>query len=131
MELLWLKIILLVVMGLVALVCGLIPIKLYDFLKKKAKWEQHSSLVISLLSCFAGGVIVGVCLLDMLPEARENSKSLNDYKFWKAFPFLELFIGIGFFVVYFLEEVIDRIFIHDKEIERERRMTLNFIPCDL
>ena len=70
MNIVVLKIILLVVMAVVAFSAGMVPMKLYDYLKRRSKAGNHSSLVVSLLSCFAGGVILGVCLLDMLPDAQ-------------------------------------------------------------
>lgn len=66
MELFVLKILLIISMVVISLTCGLIPIKLYNYLKMKT---TMSNFIISLLSCFAGGVILGVCLLDMFPEA--------------------------------------------------------------
>ncbi|KAE9552870.1 hypothetical protein FO519_003935 [Halicephalobus sp. NKZ332] len=128
MGIVFLKVILLIVMAIVAFLAGTVPIKLYEFLKKRSRAGGHSSLIVSLLSCFAGGVILGVCLLDMLPDAQEDAKILRKYEIWDDYPFLELFIGIGFFIVYFMEEVIDKFCIHDHEIDRERRMTVTFIP---
>uniref|UniRef100_A0AC34GP78 Zinc transporter ZIP1 n=1 Tax=Panagrolaimus sp. ES5 TaxID=591445 RepID=A0AC34GP78_9BILA len=131
MNVVVLKVILIVVMGLVAFICGTLPIKLYGILQRRSKkhGEGYSSLIISLLSCFAGGVILGVCLLDMLPDAQKDLVDLEKDTGWKfGYPVLELCIGIGFFFVYFLEEVIDKLCDHGHENTRQRRMTVAVLP---
>uniref|UniRef100_A0A1I7XDW3 Zinc transporter ZIP3 n=1 Tax=Heterorhabditis bacteriophora TaxID=37862 RepID=A0A1I7XDW3_HETBA len=67
------KCILLSIMALVTLVFGLAPIKVLSTLQYGSSGlNAYASLVISLLSCFAGGVFLGVCFLDLMPDALED-----------------------------------------------------------
>lgn len=43
----------------------------------------------------------------------DDSESLNEFAFWRRYPWVELFIGIGFFVVYFLDDAIEKICVSD------------------
>ncbi|VDO86401.1 unnamed protein product [Heligmosomoides polygyrus] len=95
-----LKGILLGVMALTTLVFGLIPIKVRNNSKTV---EQKASFIVSLLSCFAGGVFLSVSFLDLLPEAYWKTASGFD----SDYPYVPLFFSVGFFMVKLLEEVID------------------------
>ncbi|VDD90912.1 unnamed protein product [Enterobius vermicularis] len=73
---------------------------------------QHSTKkvfaarLLSLLSCASGGIFLGVCLLDLFPLAKETFEKIkNDAKLKSEYPFTELVIGLGFFFVYFVEEI--------------------------
>ncbi|KAI6228058.1 Metal cation transporter, ZIP family [Aphelenchoides besseyi] len=107
-----LKLILLVFMFLVAFVFGLMPLKLHAHLtKNKGRIGRRSQIALSLLSCFCGGVILGVCLLELLPEARESLEKIEAKLNWKAgYPYVELFTGVGLFIVYLVEELIGKFF---------------------
>lgn len=65
-----------------------------------------ATLIISLLTCFAGGVFLGIIFLDLLPDANEALNYVRNYDKWNVdYPLVELFALIGFFFVYFLEEI--------------------------
>lgn len=74
-DILSLKIIILVTLLTSTFVFGIIPIKFASSLsdisdqsaesRKKAK---RCKQLISLLSCYAGGVFLATCLLDLLPQ---------------------------------------------------------------
>lgn len=90
MELLTLKLILLFFMFLIPIIFGLMPLKLYMYLSKKSKGQigKNSAIAISLLACFCGGVILGVCLLELLPEARESLEKVERLTRWESGQFL-------------------------------------------
>jgi len=70
-----------------------------------------ASWVLTLLSCFAGGVFMGTCFLDIFPHVNQNYDCFRHKMNWKAdFPLPEFFICCGFFLVYFLEEASLRVF---------------------
>ncbi|KAI6184044.1 hypothetical protein M3Y97_00554100 [Aphelenchoides bicaudatus] len=73
-----LKIILLVVMGIVPVVFGLMPLKIYSRLTSghKGQMSRTSATVISLISCYCGGVMLGVCLMHLLPRGKRSSRTL-------------------------------------------------------
>uniref|UniRef100_A0A915PZD4 TBC1 domain family member 2B n=1 Tax=Setaria digitata TaxID=48799 RepID=A0A915PZD4_9BILA len=70
----------------------------------KSSKEKLATRLISILSCLSGGVFLGVCLLDLLPKANEafdEIKERNDLK--TNYPYTEVLIGLGFFIVYLME----------------------------
>ncbi|KAK6041075.1 hypothetical protein COOONC_11651 [Cooperia oncophora] len=70
MNIVLLKGVLLGVMFSTTLLFGLIPLKVMQTLARSSgKVEKRASFIISLLSCFAGGVFLAVCFLDMMPDA--------------------------------------------------------------
>uniref|UniRef100_A0A915ITQ3 Uncharacterized protein n=1 Tax=Romanomermis culicivorax TaxID=13658 RepID=A0A915ITQ3_ROMCU len=71
MDVFILKIILIAIMFLTSTFFGLLPIKLLQYLRKRAAGiMQHKwpSLVLCLLSCFTGGVFLGTCFLHLMPD---------------------------------------------------------------
>ncbi|VDL64361.1 unnamed protein product [Nippostrongylus brasiliensis] len=129
MNIVVLKCILLGVMALTTVVFGLIPIKLMAILSNKSgKAEQRASFVISLLSCFAGGVFLAVCFLDLMPDANsaydEWAKSAD---YTSDYPFVPLFFCVGFFVVKLLEEIIGKFCGHEEHVEERRKHAATFV----
>uniref|UniRef100_A0A3Q3B8G5 Solute carrier family 39 member 1 n=1 Tax=Kryptolebias marmoratus TaxID=37003 RepID=A0A3Q3B8G5_KRYMA len=54
---------------------------------------------LSLISCFAGGVFLATCLLDLLPDYLQGISGLN-------FPLPEFIVAMGFFLVLVLEQIV-------------------------
>ncbi|CAI2330055.1 unnamed protein product [Caenorhabditis sp. 36 PRJEB53466] len=102
-----LKWIMLGVMALMTIIFGLLPIKLIDYLNApNSAMHKHSSLLLSLFSCFAGGVFLSVCFLDMLPDSLEAWESVRqDTGYLSDYPFVQLIALCGFFFVYLTEEL--------------------------
>ncbi|CAP37688.1 Protein CBG20732 [Caenorhabditis briggsae] len=107
MSLELLKWIMLGVMALMTIFFGLLPIKLIDFLNNtQSSIHKHSSLILSLFSCFAGGVFLSVCFLDMLPDSLEAWEDVKtDTGYQSDYPFVQLIALCGFFFVYLTEEL--------------------------
>uniref|UniRef100_A0A8R1HVZ6 Uncharacterized protein n=1 Tax=Caenorhabditis japonica TaxID=281687 RepID=A0A8R1HVZ6_CAEJA len=107
MDLEVLKWILLGTMALMTIIFGLLPMKLIDYLNNtNSTMHKHSSLLLSLFSCFAGGVFLSVCFLDMLPDALESWEAVRrETNFTSDYPFVQLFALCGFFFVYLTEEL--------------------------
>jgi len=109
MEVLYLQIALSVIMFVTTVIAGLSPIKLLQWITKKDGDEPstRTSLILSLLSCFAGGVFLGTCFLEILPHVHHNFDHLKlELKLESEFPAPEFLACVGFFVVYALEEII-------------------------
>ncbi|CAB3404332.1 unnamed protein product [Caenorhabditis bovis] len=107
MTVLLIKSILLAIMAAVSVLFGLLPIKLLRLINDPTShfFTGRSSLLISLLSCFAGGVFVSVCFLDMLPDALDSwEEAKTNMEFDSDYPFVTLIALISFFVVYLFEE---------------------------
>ncbi|GMS85382.1 hypothetical protein PENTCL1PPCAC_7557, partial [Pristionchus entomophagus] len=106
LDLFHMKIIYFGVMFAVTLVCGVAPVKILHIVRSRTNSIEIFASVISLLSCFSGGVFLGVCLLDMLPDALE---SFEEFKTAAAFdfdvPVVPIIIGAGFFFIYLFDLV--------------------------
>jgi hypothetical protein len=60
----------------------------------------------SLLSCFGGGVFLGTCLLDLLPDATASIAQASTLGHFKLdYPLGELLVACGFLLVLTLEQV--------------------------
>ncbi|KAK0394092.1 hypothetical protein QR680_000561 [Steinernema hermaphroditum] len=105
-----LQICLAIAMFLTTTVAGLLPFKVLRVISKKEK-DNKAKNILTLLSCFAGGVFLGTCFLDIIPHVKGNYQSLLTKSGWHAtYPFPEFFACFGFFLVYALEEITLRIF---------------------
>ena len=67
--------------------------------------------MISFSSCFAGGVFIAACLLDLMPDVEESfSKVLEDikdqYKVDLDYPVAQFVIVFGFFVILTVEQTV-------------------------
>ena len=91
-----------VVFGLIFFSAAL-PIKLADYFERKGK---RGVAVLSFLMCFGGGVFFGTFLVNMIPEVHEKIDDTilkpNDMEY----PLGELIIGLGFFMMMFLEKAV-------------------------
>ena len=67
--------------------------------------------MISFSSCFAGGVFIAACLLDLMPDVEESfSKVLDEikdqYKVDLDYPVAQFVIVFGFFVILTVEQTV-------------------------
>ncbi|NXN97940.1 S39A1 protein, partial [Rhinopomastus cyanomelas] len=93
----------LVLLLLLPLACGLAP--LCCFRDPHSTADARSPL-LSLVSCFAGGVFLGTCLLDLLPDYLASiSAALQGLQVTLQFPLAEFILAMGFFLVLVLEQV--------------------------
>lgn len=115
-ELITAKATAMVVLFCATMLFGLLPFQL----SKWFKWFEadpkepgriggaRTSVVISLLLCFGGGVLLATTFLHLLPEitesisALQSSGQLPEFKFH----FAEMLMCIGFFTMYFVEELV-------------------------
>ncbi|KAM3721312.1 Zinc transporter ZIP3 [Dirofilaria immitis] len=109
----WLKFILLIVMFAVTFGAGMIPVKVLKILRKHAASastsakQRNISLVLCLLTCFSGGVFFATCFLHLFPELTERLHEMKEeYGFSVSYPLAELLSCVGFFLLFFVEEVI-------------------------
>uniref|UniRef100_A0A0N4Z621 Zinc/iron permease n=1 Tax=Parastrongyloides trichosuri TaxID=131310 RepID=A0A0N4Z621_PARTI len=73
---------------------------------KSDRSKQKSAKILSLLSCYGGGVFLAVCLLDIFPHIDEKYEHfIHHTKYQIHFPITKILIGFGFFIVYFIEEI--------------------------
>uniref|UniRef100_H2XKL0 Uncharacterized protein n=1 Tax=Ciona intestinalis TaxID=7719 RepID=H2XKL0_CIOIN len=63
--------------------------------------------VISVINCFCGGLFLGICLLELLPESRAGvTKALTSYGIVTSFPVTEFMIGAGLLLVMFIDHAV-------------------------
>uniref|UniRef100_A0A0K0ERL4 Zinc/iron permease n=1 Tax=Strongyloides stercoralis TaxID=6248 RepID=A0A0K0ERL4_STRER len=107
-----LQVVLAIIMLLVTIGAGLIPLKICKkLISKNGQFNQFSSKIMTLLTCFGGGVFMATCFLDIFPhmlEEYEEVEKLLNQKF--SYPFPQFFSCIGFFLVYAIEEFSIKIF---------------------
>uniref|UniRef100_A0A914YY02 Uncharacterized protein n=1 Tax=Panagrolaimus superbus TaxID=310955 RepID=A0A914YY02_9BILA len=116
-----LKAVLIVGLFLLTLVSSMLA-----FVLKNYAVHRHTStstVIFSLVSCFGGGVFLGTCLLDLLPDSLECVEKAFAYLHRDAsFPVAPFFIAAGFLFVLFIEQAIvyarESNWIGDSEIER-------------
>lgn len=96
-----------------ALIGLLLLTLLFGFIPARVKWfrqtngsERHRTF-LSLISCFAGGVFLAACLLDIIPDYLSDiSTELNARHVETSFPLAEFIIAAGFFTVLILEKMV-------------------------
>ncbi|XP_063277124.1 zinc transporter ZIP1 isoform X2 [Prinia subflava] len=89
----------LVLLLLLPLACGLAP--LWCFRQP----PDPRSPVLSLVSCFSGGVFMGTFLLDLLPDYLGSiAAALEGLRITLQFPLPEFILAMGFFLVLVLEQ---------------------------
>ncbi|XP_067936834.1 zinc transporter ZIP1-like [Watersipora subatra] len=74
---------------------------------RRRKIERY----ISFMSCFAAGVFLGTCLLDLFPEVQETLNSALSVYIpaggpFSEYPFAESVMVVGFFLVLIVEQVV-------------------------
>ncbi|XP_056268525.1 zinc transporter ZIP1 [Pseudoliparis swirei] len=96
-----------------ALVALLLLTLFFGFIPARVKWfrdtngtELHRA-VLSLISCFAGGVFLAACLLDIIPDYLSDMKAeLAARSVTTSFPLPEFIMAAGFFMVLILERLV-------------------------
>ncbi|CAJ0927540.1 unnamed protein product, partial [Mesorhabditis belari] len=113
MDIILIKLLLFLAMFVLTLFVGLMPIKVLSLLRHSAavatssREHKNVSLILCLLTCFSGGVFLGTCFLHLFPELQETWNAFNeDFHLDIHYPIAELISCIGFFLLFFLEEVV-------------------------
>ena len=101
------KVILLCGMLIATLFFALLPFKLLSWTRQNTKWK----IVVSMASCFSGGVFIAACILDLFPDVHEAMDRVLD-EIEKVsgqkidYPAAGFVICVGFFIVLIIEQVI-------------------------
>lgn len=93
---------------------GLLALTLFfGFIPARMKWFRDTSgtethrAVLSFISCFAGGVFLAACLLDIIPDYLSDiSTELQKRELDTEFPLAEFIMASGFFTVLILERLV-------------------------
>jgi len=110
------KVIVLLLLGFIKLGSGLAPWLLVKYIKKEGmKWMEN---FMAGLMCFGGGVLLATVFIHMLPEVRDSLalSYIDAYPEIKEttglYPFGEVVLCGGFFLIYFIEAAVQKIFFH-------------------
>lgn len=107
MEVKYVKIFVIFGLFLATLLLGFIPIRLVAYVKRKKSNRVVYKRVISVLSCYAAGVFLGTCLLDLLPDVRKDLESiLRKMNLLSGFPISEFVMVFGLFLILVVEQII-------------------------
>ncbi|XP_026228995.1 zinc transporter ZIP1 [Anabas testudineus] len=114
----------LVVLLTITLLFGLAPLCI---IRGAGRCSVHSDLrrrLLSLISCFAGGVFLATCLLDLLPDYLQGiNEAFSSAGITLQFPLPEFIVSMGFFLVLVLEQII-LAFKDQSSLHREERRAL-------
>ncbi|XP_029535401.1 zinc transporter ZIP1 [Oncorhynchus nerka] len=97
----------LVVLFSITLVCGFAPLCLVRGAGRCHVDPETRHKVVSLVSCFAGGVFFATCLLDLVPDYLSGiNEAFSSLGITLQFPLPEFIIAMGFFLVLVLEQIV-------------------------
>uniref|UniRef100_A0A8C6XCQ0 Solute carrier family 39 member 2 n=1 Tax=Naja naja TaxID=35670 RepID=A0A8C6XCQ0_NAJNA len=95
---------------LITLLCGLIPAQVKWFHINMARGKHRR--ILSFIGCFSAGIFLGACIMHMVADAlgdieteiRKQQHMVSAAL--KLYPYGELIISLGFFLVFFIESVV-------------------------
>ncbi|XP_061573854.1 zinc transporter ZIP1-like [Cololabis saira] len=97
----------LVVLLTVTLLCGAAPLCLVRGTGRCSADPEIRRRLLSLTSCFGGGVFLATCLLDLLPDYLQGiTQAFSSAGIQLVFPLPEFIVGMGFFLVLVLEQIV-------------------------
>ncbi|XP_026173404.1 zinc transporter ZIP1 [Mastacembelus armatus] len=97
----------LVVLLSVTLLFGFAPLCIIRGAGRCSEDPDLRHRLLSFISCFAGGVFLATCLLDLLPDYLQDiSEAFNNAGIILQFPLPEFIVAMGFFLVLVLEQII-------------------------
>ncbi|KAK9745008.1 ZIP Zinc transporter [Popillia japonica] len=117
MDLVSTKVIVAVVFAFLRLFFGLLPFKIYKCLKLWEKEDEGAPFInekrhkqvncyLALFQSFGGGVLFATCFLHMMPDVNKSVEHLiKNTDLDATYPFSQVIVSIGFFFIYFIEEV--------------------------
>ncbi|XP_070541632.1 zinc transporter ZIP1-like [Ptychodera flava] len=86
---------------------GLLPLKVVSLGGHSEARQRFVKRTISYLSCYAGGVFLSTCLLDLLPTVRDNlSLVFDQLQVYTSFPITEFIMAMGLFIIVIVEQTV-------------------------
>ncbi|XP_029928302.1 zinc transporter ZIP3 [Myripristis murdjan] len=97
----------LVVLLATTLLCGFVPLCVVRGAGGCSVDSELRRRLLGLVSCFAGGVFLATCLLDLLPDYLQSiSQAFSNMGVTLQFPLPEFIVAMGFFMVLVLEQIV-------------------------
>lgn len=101
--------IILVSLFFVTLLFSMLPLIAIEKIRNIANPARRHSYehIISILSCFGGGVFLGTCFLDLFPDVQAQLQDVwKDDKNLSSYPFAEFVMIFGFLLVLIIEQIV-------------------------
>lgn len=121
------KLIALIIIFLVTFLGTLLPIKVTKYFERQGR---YGLVLISYMMCFGGGVFFAIYLLHMSPDVHQ----IMNYAIIRpnniTYPLTELIISAGFFVMLFMEKIIQKASKTSSPNEAEGKTTYVEAPKD-
>ncbi|PNJ56375.1 SLC39A1 isoform 9, partial [Pongo abelii] len=96
----------LVLLLVLTLLCSLVPVCVLRRPGANHEGSASRQKALSLVSCFAGGVFLATCLLDLLPDyLAAIDEALAALHVTLQFPLQEFILAMGFFLVLVMEQI--------------------------
>ncbi|XP_076136353.1 zinc transporter ZIP3 [Alosa pseudoharengus] len=107
------------------LLFGLAPLCI---IRGTGRWSTNPEIrhkVLSYVSCFAGGVFLATCLLDLIPDyLAEINRAFQNVGITLHFPLPEFIMAMGFFMVLVMEQIVLALRDESGNISEERQALL-------
>lgn len=106
-----LKVVVLFTLLVTTFICAILPLGLRAYILQEHDRLRRRRMknAISLLNCFTAGVFLATCLLDLLPEVRDEVKGvLKELNIRTKFPLTEVIVLFGFLILLAIEQFVTR-----------------------
>ncbi|KAB7505682.1 Zinc transporter ZIP1 [Armadillidium nasatum] len=130
MNIIFVKSAALVLMFIVTFICSSIPVFFVNHIHHTHDSRRRSTYqsILSYLSCIAGGVFMGTCILDLFPDVQEQIDILlSQYAISRPFPVAEFIVVFGFLLVLTLEQSVldykEKSFLRNTETDSQGLLT--------
>ena len=103
------KVVVLVTLLVTTFIFSMLPLKFMRVALRQMDCARRKRFkcVLSFLSCFAAGVFLGTCLLDLFPEVQEKMiLTLDRAGVVSSFPVPEFILSFGFFLILIIEQLV-------------------------
>ncbi|XP_071520726.1 zinc transporter ZIP1-like [Panulirus ornatus] len=97
------------VMFIITFICTMLPIIFVKHIRQTHDFSRRSKYqtLLSLMSCSAGGVFMGTCIMDLFPDVQDQIQLLLDQNYMvKSFPIAEFIVVFGFLLVLSMEQIV-------------------------
>ncbi|XP_064608307.1 zinc transporter ZIP1-like [Liolophura sinensis] len=96
---------------LMTFLLGLLPVKIVKVVRQRSvqrgSRQTRYKRVMSLFSCYAAGVFLATCLLDLFPDVRDKlSDVLDEAQIYTSFPVPEFVMVCGLFLILTVEQIV-------------------------
>lgn len=96
---------------LMTFLLGLVPVKIVKVARERSvrrgSRQTRYKRVMSLFSCYAAGVFLATCLLDLFPDVRDKlSDVLDEAQIYTSFPIPEFVMVCGLFLILTVEQIV-------------------------